>query len=336
MKPRVLLAHGLLWPNVARLSNAFRRAGFAVEAVAPGRHPIHRMSSPDRTFRYLPSRPRASLLKAIETSKPELVIPCDDLIVGHLHQLHKESFRMGDRSGQFATAALIETSLGSPMSYDLLRSRRLLGRLSGLPDVHIPQTDSIESLYQLRHWIDKHGLPAVLKLDGSWGGMDVIAIREESAIARAFLKMRLHRSVMRRLKRALFGDIEPLFHRRTVEAGVSVQSFVAGRLANCAIACWRGEVIYSIAVEVVRSQGTFGMATVVRVVEGRSMIATARSITRNLQLSGLYGFDFVLNDATEEAHLIEINPRATQIHHLSCRAGATLPSALRLAGGFES
>jgi thioesterase domain-containing protein len=318
---------------VARLSIAFRKAGFAVEAVAPTRHPIHKMHSPDCTFPYRPTAPRESLGQAIEASRPQLIVPCDDRVVAHLHELHKVSARIFDRADPFSIAALIETSLGSPTSYVLLRSRRLLGRLSGLPDVHIPQTDPIESLRQLRDWAGKRGLPAVLKLDGSWGGRDVILIREGAAIAPAFLKMRFHRSALRRLKGALFsGDIEPLFaHRRALEAGVIVQSFVAGRLANCAIACWRGEVLASIAVEVVRSQAAFGMATVVRPVEGQAMIAAAQSIARHLQLSGLCGFDFVLDNDKKQANLIEINPRPTQINHLSHGAGADLLSPLRCA-----
>ena len=51
------------------------------------------------------------------------------------------------------------------------------------------------------------------------------------------------------------------------------------------------------------------------VVEGVQMKAAARAIVRHLGLSGMCGFDFVL-DATGAAHLIEINPRATQVNHL--------------------
>jgi predicted ATP-grasp superfamily ATP-dependent carboligase len=58
------------------------------------------------------------------------------------------------------------------------------------------------------------------------------------------------------------------------------------------------------------------------------MTAAARSIARHLQLSGLYGFDFVLDDDTKQAKLIEINPRATQINHFPACAGPDLPTAL--------
>ena len=61
------------------------------------------------------------------------------------------------------------------------------------------------------------------------------------------------------------------------------------------------------------------------------MVAAAQSIVRALKISGLCGFDFVLDDDTGRPKLIEINPRATQINHLSHGVGADLPSALRCA-----
>jgi hypothetical protein len=61
------------------------------------------------------------------------------------------------------------------------------------------------------------------------------------------------------------------------------------------------------------------------------MKAAAQAIVRHLGLSGMCGFDFMLDDASGEAHLIEINPRATQINHLRLGVGYDLPNALRLA-----
>ena len=57
------------------------------------------------------------------------------------------------------------------------------------------------------------------------------------------------------------------------------------------------------------------------------MDEAARRIARRFALSGLHGLDFV-RDAGGIPHLIEINPRATQICHLALGAGHDLPSAL--------
>ena len=69
MKPRVLLAHSHLWPNVARLSIAFDAAGFDVDVIAPKPHPVHKMRSRDRSFFYRSTSPRASVKSAIEVLK---------------------------------------------------------------------------------------------------------------------------------------------------------------------------------------------------------------------------------------------------------------------------
>jgi hypothetical protein len=61
------------------------------------------------------------------------------------------------------------------------------------------------------------------------------------------------------------------------------------------------------------------------------MKAAARAVVRELGLSGMCGFDFILDDASGDAYLIEINPRATQVNHLRLGAGHDLPAALRLA-----
>lgn len=336
MTPRVLLAQSTLSPNIGRLAIAFQRAGFAVDAVAPAGHPIHRMRSPDRTFIYRPTSAYISFREAIDASRPELLVPCDDRIVGHLHRLHEASAQSKDVDS-LALAALIESSLGPPASYDVVAHRRFLASLARLPDVHVPQTDPVETIQQLKNWARQHGLPAVLKLDGSSGGRDVILIREASQIASRFLRMGIHKSALQRVKAAVFnGDVEPFFSPQPFSAaGVSVQSYVAGRLANCAIACWRGEVLASVAVEVTRSRSAFGLATAVRQVGGDAMVAAARSIARHLQLSGLCGFDFVLDDDAKQAKLIEINPRATQISHFPAYEGPDLPTALfhSLSGG---
>jgi hypothetical protein len=311
----VLIAHSLMWPNAALLAIAFRNAGFVVEAIAPEGHPIHKMRSPDRAFVYRSFSPRASLRRAIEVSKPQLIVPCDDRVVGHLHALHAASAE--DPASAHLISEAIESSLGSPKTYPLLRQRRSLSALAALPDVHIPRTDPIASFGELKDWVATYGLPAVLKLDGSTGGEDVVLARDDADLAVAYLNMRLRRSGLRHLATALRKrNLEPLLgYARGGPRGVVVQSFVAGRPANCSVACWRGEVLTSVAVEVVQSRPNFGVATVVRPVEGPAMKAAARSIVRHLNLSGLCGFDFVIDEASGQAKLIEINPRATQTHH---------------------
>jgi hypothetical protein len=68
-----------------------------------------------------------------------------------------------------------------------------------------------------------------------------------------------------------------------------------------------------------------------RLIENPEMSAAAEKMVRRLKLSGLHGFDFMLESHTGNAHLIEINPRATQVGHLTLGPGRDLPAALYAA-----
>jgi hypothetical protein len=134
----------------------------------------------------------------------------------------------------------------------------------------------------------------------------------------------------RAVKRALFDHdanlLAPSLLRR--KFGVTAQSFIGGREATSAVACWKGKVLASLHFEVLQKAESAGHATVVRRIEHPEMDAGAETMVRRLQLSGIHGFDFMLDAQTREAYMIEINPRATQVGHLAFGEGHDLPAAL--------
>jgi len=316
--PNVLVATALVWPNAVRLCRAFRDAGFEVSAIAVPQHPVHRSKAPNRTFDYRPTVPLKSLREAIANQTPDIIIPCDDRILGHLCALRAVE--------DDDTSTLIETSLGRGGASGVIAKRGALVEISRLPKVDVPRTDTVASVLDLQNWAREFGLPAVLKLDGSWGGNDIVVVRRESEIRKAFREMRLRQSFLRGFKDYVTKrDVEAL---RRPRRAISVQSFVPGRPANVLVACWRGRVLAQVAVEAVELASPFGMATVVRVVDGDAMVAAARSICSHYVLSGLHGFDFIIEEGTGAAKLIEINPRATQIGHFNLGPGRDLAAAL--------
>jgi hypothetical protein len=109
---------------------------------------------------------------------------------------------------------------------------------------------------------------------------------------------------------------------------ITVQGFIQGSPANRAVACWQGEVLAGISVEAIRTQHPTGPATVVQVIENPEMSEAVNRLVRRLGISGLWGFDFILEPSTGAAYMIEVNPRATPICHLPLGAGQNLPEAL--------
>jgi hypothetical protein len=83
--------------------------------------------------------------------------------------------------------------------------------------------------------------------------------------------------------------------------------------------------------EVLRKGDAAGHATVVRLIDHPEIESASEKVVRRLGLSGVCGLDFMLEANSGHAYLIEINPRATQVGHLSLGMGRDLPAALYAA-----
>ncbi len=79
------------------------------------------------------------------------------------------------------------------------------------------------------------------------------------------------------------------------------------------VACWRGEILGEVSVEVVSSQGPTGSANVVRRINNPELGRAARLIAAHLGSSGFFGLDFIIEQPSGKPYLIEMNPRCTQL-----------------------
>lgn len=329
MTPTVLIVHTLEWPSAARLALAFRAADCRVSAVCRRGHALYSVSSIERIYPYRPFARLRSLEAAIVAADPDLIVPTDDPSVMLLHRLH--SLRRGPNPSARRIRFAIERSVGRPQSYEPATTRSLLPALAEAADVAVPRTQRVASPDELAHWLASEGYPAVLKSDHSWGGRGVAIIRGPQEAAAAFRKMAGWHHLAHVAKRLLWEqDPQPCLQLlQGIRPVLTVQTFIPGKIANCSVVCWEGEVIAGIAVEVLATQGPTGNATVVRVVDGADMIGVARRIVRRLGGSGFFGFDFILDEASGRPVLLEVNPRATQISHLAYGPGRDLAAALR-------
>ncbi|MGA8728738.1 MAG: ATP-grasp domain-containing protein [Terracidiphilus sp.] len=120
--------------------------------------------------------------------------------------------------------------------------------------------------------------------------------------------------------------LRPWWNR--LERKIIVQSYVHGRPANCTVFSWKGRVLALIGVEVVRSDGATGPASIVRIVDNPEMRFAAERIASRLGLSGFFGLDFMVENGSGAAHLIEMNPRLAPPCYLRLGKGSDLPGAL--------
>jgi len=327
----VLVACTFDWAVAARLAVDLHDVGCRVTGVAPRRSPLHTLTATERTFGLGLLDPLGSLERAIVASAAELVIPCDDRTRHALSLLHA---RTDSRTATgMRLREVIERSLGSLGD---VYSRVTLSQVARECGVVCPATEEVRSADDLDSWFERHPGQAVLKVDGSWGGRGVAVVDSPEDGRRAWTRMRRRPSLARAIKRLLL-ERDP-WSLRTRLLGprpiVSIQAFIEGRPANAAVACVQGTALATVQAEVVESCGRTGPSTVLRLIDHADMVFAAKSIVSQLNLTGLCGLDFVIDDRGH-AHLLELNPRATPTSHLIGADGADLLTSLRSALGYD-
>jgi len=189
---------------------------------------------------------------------------------------------------------------------------------------------SIDSLADLELWRAGHEYPWVLKGDGTFGGRGVRIASNFAHAKEYYAELTGMFGFARALKRAIVNR-DPFWLRpwwNNHSPTISVQSHIIGHPANCAVLCWKGEVLAFISVEVVSSDGLTGPASIVRIVESTDMAKAAERIARRLGMSGFFGLDFMIEAGSHRAYLIEMNPRPTPLTHLQLGKRRDLIEAL--------
>jgi hypothetical protein len=336
MKPTILLATTSSYYPAARLAMALAEAGCTVDAVCPAAHPLRVTTAVRCAHGYRGLASLHSFAKAIDATQPDLIVSGDDLATQHLHALHARGKSNTGSSASSALGDLIERSLGNRESFPVVSDRGAFMDLARAEGVRTPQTQVVRNLAELKNWIENMGLPAVLKANGTSGGDGVKVARTLREAEQAFLELQSPPLLARAIKRALVDDDQTLIwpslcrDRHTV----NIQTFVPGHEATSTVFCWQGEVLASSHFAVAQKVSAAGHATVLRLIQDSAnteMSQAVDAMVRRLGLSGFCGFDFMLEAATGNAYLIEINPRATQVGHLPLGAGRDLPAALYAA-----
>ena len=327
MRPVVLLITASRWFPTARLGMALAKTGWAVHALCPSSHPISVTHAAERMHTLHGLAPLPSLRAAIRKSQANIVIPCDDTAVQYLYRLYREEMSL---RGVGPICALIERSLGSPPSFAVIESRTAFASLAAQEGVRTPDAEVLSDLNELRNWIERVGFPAVIKADGTSGGDGVRVVRSMDEAEHAFRRLQAPPLIARAFKRTIIDRDTTLVWPSLLRKGfnISGQSFVRGREATTTVACWQGSILASLHFEVINKSDATGPSTVLRLIDNAEMALAAEKIVRRLGLSGLIGLDFMIEDATGNAYLIEINPRSTQVGHLPLGPQRNLPVAL--------
>ena len=316
---KILLCSRLWWASSARLALAFLRSGCSVSGVCPPSHPLRHLASLDSLYSYANLNPAGSLRNAILASGADLVVPCDDPAVWHLHEVHARYPE---------TRSVIEYSLGPREGFSTIQSRGETLDVAAKLGIRVPLTQTVMSEHDLKTWCSDS--PAVVKLDGTWGGAGVAIVNSQAKAIAEFRRLSgLVRSGVA-WKRWLINHHPSalMSWRQRREKGLTIQQFIEGRPANIMCACWQGEVLAAVTVEVLASQGPTGAAIVVRLVTNDEIETAARLLAQKFRFNGFFGLDFIVDEKSGDAYLIELNPRSTQLGHLRIPGQGDLAAAL--------
>jgi glutathione synthase/RimK-type ligase-like ATP-grasp enzyme len=310
----------------ARISMALANVGFRVAALTPHGHPVRRSRKIQDHFAYH-TRPRLkSTVRAIGRWGPDLLVCADDLAVRELQTLHQRTASCDDRALRHVSE-LIEFSLGPATSFPaMLNKSEFLARveIEGLRSpktIVIPANRRFESVPKLIY-------PIVVKADHSYGGRCVRIVNSDADVQATVWEFQTPNAWRgRRFFGAILGSKALVPLKLSLRRTISLQQYIPGRPSNRAVICWKGKVLAGISVEVVEVKQEYGPATVVRLTDHSEMAMVAEHMVKCLNLSGFVGFDFVL-DSSNQAWLIEMNPRVTPICHFSLANGMTLAGSL--------
>src|SRR5262249_5739152 len=185
--PKVLLITAYRWCTTTRLAFALSEAGLTVEALCPFGHSLTRVKFVSKVYSYRALHSFSSLRNAIASSKPDLIIPSDDTTAAQIHELYKLT-NAKDSDGNKLRSLIIH-SLGYPTNYPIFYSRARIASLAQAAGILRPTTANIRNDDELFSQLDNIGLPAVLKADGTFGGMGVEIIHTRAEAKYAFTKL---------------------------------------------------------------------------------------------------------------------------------------------------
>jgi ATP-grasp domain len=303
------------------------KAGFMVASISPSRSFMDKTRAAHRRYSYGFGPRLNSIIHAIDDWNPDLLVCADDQSVKELHRLHRLGTTSLPSQHSKDLINLIERSLGDPSGFEFATRKSKLLSLAISLGLRCPATTFI-SAQELETQIKSATYPILVKADGSWGGKFVRIVDTAQAARTAIREFQLPSNWPSTLRQLLVRFVAPSILERNSRdpSAICLQDFVQGCPANRAVVCWKGRVLAGVSVRVHKTVYTFGPASVVEVIDSADMTEMTNRLADHLKLSGLVGFDFVL-DSESKAWLIEMNPRVTPVSYLA-HAGEDLSAAL--------
>jgi hypothetical protein len=326
MKRILMIARdGERW-GPARLPEPLTMAGIEVAALCPADNPLCQSSF--ISCHYILDKPQSwrafgrKIGMVMADWKPDLVIPCDELVVVMLHYFLKRP-RLSALYLEAEHWHVLQRSIGKTDMLDamvLKHQTRLLAESLG---VRVPKSKFVKSVSEAENVAASFGFPVFLKVSFSWAGQGAIRCENPKQLRKAFNGLKIRTSWAKSMaRRALARDWYPS------ESDIEVQEAIIGESMMYCVAALDGKMLGGLFASRAARMGTTGPSTTVTIGENADCRQMSGKMTAAMGASGFLAFDFMLCQSTGEMFLLECNPRPNQICHLGQKVGSDLCQAL--------
>lgn len=310
----------------ARLPEPMSKADVEVAVLCPTDNPLSQSSFASRHYSLdkLQSWRTFGLAfgKAMTDWKPDLVVPCDEMVVAMLHYFLKRP-RLAARYLDARQLSTLRYSIGNIDRLDamlLKHQTRLLAESLGLA---VPRSQLVKSHVEAQNVAASFGFPVFLKSSFSWAGQGSSRCDNSEQVRTVFESLRPKTSwVKTAAKCVLARDWYPS------ESDIEVQKAIAGESVMYSVAALGGKMLGGLFASRVAKVSANGPSTTVAIGEHPECRWMVEKMIAAMGASGFLAFDFMKCQSTGKVFLLECNPRPNQILHLGHRVGSDLCQAL--------
>jgi hypothetical protein len=295
--------------GISALPSALRRAGFVVGAAGAKNGPLAHTRHVSRGWFTAetidtPQKLLHVVSTAFERFAPEIIFPADDQTVRIFHHAAR-----GHPTLRVSTALrdVLQNSLGDPAFQDITAAKSRLETICSACGVNMPPQLVAPDDEQARAFAQTHGFPLLIKPDTGWAGQGIEWCRTADDMIKA-----LHTARSRR-------------------GAFALQKFIRGQTAAIACSALRGQWLAGIAYAKHRTVSPHGPTSVARRLDRADMLDAGARLVRHFGYTGFAGIDFVIEESTNKAWMIEFNPRVTPICGRAHWMGVDLAAALYTA-----
>lgn len=329
------------YSGLARLPRMLKKSGFEVAVLCWNSAYLAKTCHLDQLFllsknSFLPfirtmnsTRLLSQFVEVVKIWQPSIVIFGDEMTVAFAHHVIRQAAKF---STVLPTAVLelLKDSLGSPQFFDATLLKHKTLEVAYELGLRVPAIASVTMEEAAWQFAEKNGYPVVLKKSFSCAGVGVKVCQSEMEFSSSLPAFLPHppSPIKAFIRKHLWRDWFP------VEEALGLQQFIQGRIAMCPVVAIDGEVLTGFVAIKELTYSENGPSSVIRLVNCAEALATTAALIKQFQFTGFAVADFILEEGTEHAYLIEFNPRPGTVGHLGALVGSDLGAALfaRISG----